>query len=230
MAFTLNKTVLQYQENCYTTEDPSVCQHYLLEEQAVPEEEAVCTRCKTNWTQRVTNVVERTTGNYTTVYPCMTMDGQAHIVPHLYEVCPHCKTPKKDHLIHLVREPAKSLVGSDVPEVKVDLAAWDPINFDARLFVSGAATAYPQLYQVTLEEWMVKTQASDLYGEVISFITSVKSMHFNRCCELSCSNYRQSEISRLAIDAFCQQTFWMLMIGLWYPCAHYPPLARFDAQ
>ena len=70
------------------------------------------------------------------------------------------------------------------------------------MFVSGAATAYPQLYQDTLQEWMEKTQASDLCGEVISFITPVKSMHFNRCCELSCSNYGQSEISRLAVDAF----------------------------
>ena len=198
----MSETVLQYQENCYTTEDPSVCQHYLLEEHGVPDEEVVCERCETNRTQRVADVVERTTGDYTTAYPCMTMDGQGHIVPHLYDVCPHCKTPKKDHLIHLVRELAKSLMGSDVPEVKVNPKARDPIDFDARLFVSGAATAYPQLYQATLQDWMVKTQASDLCGEVIAFITPVKSMHFNRCCELSCSNYGQSEISRLAVDAF----------------------------
>ena len=49
---------------------------------------------------------------------------------------------------------------------------------------------------------MDKNQASDLSGEVISLITPIKSMHFNRVCDLNCSNYGQSEISRLAVDAF----------------------------
>ena len=49
---------------------------------------------------------------------------------------------------------------------------------------------------------MVRTQANDLLGEVLPYITPVKSMHNNRCCEAECSNYGQSEISRLAVDAF----------------------------
>ena len=117
LAFSQNETSLQYQENCFTTEDPAVCQHYLLEELGVPDEEEVCSRCETNWTQQLADVVELTIGDYTTAYPCMTMDGHGHIIPHLYVVCPHCKEAKKDHVIRLIRELAKSLVGSNVPEV-----------------------------------------------------------------------------------------------------------------
>ena len=86
----------------------------------------------------------------------MTMDGHGHIVPHFYVICPHCKVPKKDHVTRLIRELAKSLLGTDVPEVKFNLKERVPVDFDARLFVSGAATAYPELYQATLSEWMVK--------------------------------------------------------------------------
>ena len=74
--------------------------------------------------------------------------------------------------------------------------------------MAGAATAYPELYQSCLTDWMVKSQDNDLIGEVISYITPVKSMHFNRCCEVECSNYRQSEISRLAVDAFDYECPW----------------------
>ena len=77
-------------------------------------------------------MVERTVGDYTTAYPCMTMDSHGHIVPHLYAVCPHCKEPKKDHVIRLVRELAKSLVGTDVPEVKSYLKEQVPVDFDGR--------------------------------------------------------------------------------------------------
>ena len=77
-------------------------------------------------------MAERTKGEYTTAYPCMTMDGHGHIVPHMYAVCPHCKGPKKDHISRLVRELAKSLVGTNVPEVKFDLKEWVPVDFDAR--------------------------------------------------------------------------------------------------
>ena len=89
-----------------------------------------------------------------------------------------------------------------MPEVKSDPSARDPIDFDPHLFVSGTATAYPELYRETLKVWMDKTQDSDLSGEVLSLITPVKSMHFNRVCDLNCSNFGQSEMSRLAVEAF----------------------------
>ena len=55
-----------------------------------------------------------------------------------------------------------------MPEVKFDLTARDPLDFDARLFVSATVTAYPQLYRDSIKEWMDKTQASNLSGEIIS--------------------------------------------------------------
>ena len=143
------------------------------------------------------------------------MDSHGHINPHPYIVCPQCKEPKKDHVVHLVRELAKSLVGTDVPEVKFDLKERVPVEFDARLFVSGAATAYPDLYQATLSDWIVKTQANDLLGEVLPYITPVKSMHFNRCCEVECSNYGTSEISRLAVDAFDYESVHGSKLKVW---------------
>ena len=45
---------------------------------------------------------------------------------------------------------ATSLVGTNVPEVKIDHKERVPIDFDARLFVAGAAAAYPELYQPCL--------------------------------------------------------------------------------
>ena len=53
---------------------------------------------------------------------------------------------------------------------------------------------------------MVKTQEKYLVSEVIPFITPISSMHFNRSCEVECSNYGQSELSRLAIDAYDYQS------------------------
>ena len=177
MAFTLEDNVLQYQENCYSMDEATLCQHFLLEELAVPEEEVVCARCKTNWHQRLVDMVERSVGDYTTAYPCMTSDNQAHVVPQAYKLCPHCKTP----IIHLTKELATSLVGSDVPEVKPDPTARDPIDFDPRLFVSSTATAYPQLYRDMLQVWMEKTQASDLSGEVISLKNPHLSLTWGLC-------------------------------------------------
>ena len=46
-----------------------------LKEYGTPDEEEPCSRCETNWSQRLANMVERTRGEYTTAYPCMTMDG-----------------------------------------------------------------------------------------------------------------------------------------------------------
>ena len=177
MALSLMETSLTYQDYCFNTEEATVCTHYLLEEYGIPEEEEPCSRCETNWAQRLADVVERTDRKYTTAYPCMTEEGHGHIIPHLYAVCPHCKWPRKDHISRLVRELAKSLVGTNVPEVKFNLKERVPVDFDARLFVAGAATAYPELYQSCLAEWMVKSQDKDLIGEVILYITPVKSMH-----------------------------------------------------
>ena len=43
-------------------------------------------------------------------------------------MCHHCKRPRKDH----IRELAKSLVGTDVPEVKSYLKEQVPVDFDGR--------------------------------------------------------------------------------------------------
>ena len=134
-----------------------MCNHYTLEEHGIQDEEEPCSRCETDWSQRLADMVERTVGEYTNAYPCMTMDGHGHIVPHLYAMCPHCKEPKKDHISRLVRELAKCLVGTNVPEVKSDLKERVLLDFDARLFVAGAAGTYLELYQSCLEEWTLKT-------------------------------------------------------------------------
>ena len=54
-------------------------------------------------------------------------------------------------------------MGTDVPEVKFDLKERVPVDFDARLFMAGAATAYPELYQSCLTEWMAKSQDKDAF-------------------------------------------------------------------
>ena len=74
-------------------------------------------------------------------------DNQARVVSHLYSLCPHCKTLKKEHILHFIKELAKGLVGSDAPEVKFDLTARDPLDLDARLSFSDTFTAHPQLYR-----------------------------------------------------------------------------------
>ena len=45
---------------------------------------------------------------------------------------------------------AKSLVGTNVPEVKIDHKEWVPLDFDGRLFLAGVAAAYLELYQACL--------------------------------------------------------------------------------
>ena len=132
MAFSLAETSLTYQEKCFNTEEATVCAHYVLEEFGIPEDEEPCSRCETNWVQRLADIVERTEGNYTTAYPCMNEEGHGHIVPHLYAVCPHSKGPRKDHMSRLVRELAKCLVGTNVPEVRLNLKERVPVDFDAR--------------------------------------------------------------------------------------------------
>ena len=72
MAFTLGDNILQYQENCHLTEEATLCQHFLLEELSVPEEEATCARCETNWYQQLVDMVERSVGDYTTAHLCKT--------------------------------------------------------------------------------------------------------------------------------------------------------------
>ena len=201
MAF-LMEDVLLYQDNCLLS-DQEVCGHYILEGAAAPEEETTCSKCETNWFMRLQEVVERSVDNYTTAYPCMSVDReQAHIVPHLYQRCPHCKAPKANHIIQLVTELATALVGTNVLEVQEDPGARTPLNFDARLFISATAAAYPELFRNTIKDWSEKTQASDLCGEVIDCITPVKSLHFNKSCNLDCSNNGQSSLTRLAVEAF----------------------------
>ena len=193
MAFLRGEEVLTYQDNCLLT-DQEVCKHFILEDAAVPEEETSCARCETNWFQRLQEVVERSVGTYTKAYPCMTEDKQANIVPHIYTRCPHCKAPKANLIIQLVKELATTLVGTNVLEVQEDPGARNPLDFDARLFVSAMAAAYPELYRDSIKEWTEKTQASDLSGEVNDFITPVKTLHFNKACNLDCSDNGQSEV------------------------------------
>ena len=142
-------------------------------------------------------------GTYTTAYPCMSEDReQAHIVPHIYSRCPHCKAPKANHIIQLVKELATTLVGTNVLEVQEDPGARTPLDFDAQLFISAMAAAYPEMYRDSIKEWSDKTQASDLSGEVIDFITPIKTLHFNKTCNLDCSDNGQSHLTRLAVEAF----------------------------
>ena len=202
MAFVRGEEILTYQDNCILADKRTMCKHFILEDTSVPEGETSCAHCETNWFQRLQDVVERSVGDYTTAYPCMTDDKEAHIVPYLYSRCPHCKAPKAEHISHLVKELATTLVGTNVLEVQEDPGARTPLDFDARLFISAMAAAYPQLFRDSIKEWTEKTQASDLSGEVINLITPVKTLHFNRVCSLDCSNNGQSELSRLAVDAF----------------------------
>ena len=143
----------------------------------MPEEETTCSKCDSNWGMRLQEAVEKSVDNYTTPYPCMSVDGkQANIVPFMYQQCPHCQAPKTQHITQLVTDLAKALVGSNVLEVQVDSGARTPFNFDARLFISAMAAAYPELYKTTMQNWADKTQASDICEEVINFITPVKAL------------------------------------------------------
>ena len=89
--------------------------------------------------------------SYTTPYPCISEDGnKAHIVPFMYRVCPHCNGTKLNHITQLVTDLATVLVKSDVLEVKAASVARTAFNFDARLFISAMAAAYPEMYQNTM--------------------------------------------------------------------------------
>ena len=121
-----------------------------MEEFGVPKGDAECTICSTNWGMRLSEVVEQTEDHNTTSYPCLAEGGKENIVLYRYKVCPFCKGPKKDHIIKLVTMLATSLVGTNVPEVKIDHKEWVLLEFDVRLFMAGAATAYPELYQACL--------------------------------------------------------------------------------
>ena len=56
MAFKMGEEVLTYQDNCLLA-DQEACKHFLLEDASVPEEEASCALCETNWFQRLQDVV-----------------------------------------------------------------------------------------------------------------------------------------------------------------------------
>ena len=63
-----------------------------------------------------------------------------------------CHGPKTDHIVKLVARLATSIVEINVPEVKFDLKERVPLDFDTRLFVSGAAATYPELYKSCMED------------------------------------------------------------------------------
>ena len=93
-----------------------------------------------------------------------------------------------------------------------------------------AAAAYPELYQSCLANWVVKSQDKDLVGEVIAFITPVSSMHFNRSCEVECSNYGQSELSRLAIDAYDSESVLGAKPKVWVQITRTPRVKKYLAN
>ena len=84
MAFSVGESSLSYQENCFNTDEATVCAHYVLEEYVIPEDEAPCAVCDTNWVQRLTEVVKLMEDKYTTSYPCMAEGGMGNIMC----VCP----------------------------------------------------------------------------------------------------------------------------------------------
>ena len=55
----------------------------------------------------------------------------------LLECVLSARLPKADHITKLMLRLATSLVGANVPEVKLDLKERVPLDFDAKLFVSG---------------------------------------------------------------------------------------------
>ena len=118
--------LLLYQENCHLTEKATMCQQ---------------------------DVVERSVGDYTYARLCKTEWQSGPYRLTLLESLPTLLTPKKEHILHFIKELAKGLVGSNVPEVKFDLTARDPLDFDARLFFSDTVTAYPHLYRESIKEW-----------------------------------------------------------------------------
>ena len=129
MAFLMEDSLL-YQDNCVMSNHQEVCSHFIYEGAAAPEEAVACPKCETTWLMRLEEVVEKSVDSYTSAYPCMSVDGkQAHIVPFPYQHCPHCHGPKANHIIKLVTDIAKALVGSNVLEVQVDSVARTPFNF-----------------------------------------------------------------------------------------------------
>ena len=112
--------LLLYQENCHLTEKATMCQQ---------------------------DVVERSVGDYTTAHLCKTERQSGPYRLTLLESLPTLLTPIKEHILHFIKELAKGLVGSDAPEVKFDLTACDPLDFDAHLSSSDTFTAHPQLYR-----------------------------------------------------------------------------------
>ena len=114
---------------------------------------------------------------------------------------PFCQAPTVDHIVKLVWRLAVSLMGANVPEVKVNLKEQDPIDFDATLFVSNVTAAYPEQFKSCLEDWSSHSQERDLVGEVIPLITHVKSAHYNNGCNVDCSNCARDELTCIAMDA-----------------------------
>ena len=96
--------------------------------------------------------MEQTEDCYTTNYPCVVECG--HLVLFSYKVCTFCHAPKAEHISKLVLRLSMGLVGANVPEVKLNLKEQDPMDFDATLFVSSIAAAYPELYNMADKSFM----------------------------------------------------------------------------
>ena len=112
---------------------------------------------------RLEDMVEQTVDTYTYNYHCLVKCG--HVVPYGYTRCPHCQSSKQVHKLQLVCLLAASLMETKVPEVASDLKGQESLDFDATLFVSSTAAAYPELYKACLQDWISHSQEQDLQEE-----------------------------------------------------------------
>ena len=61
-------------------------------------------------------------------------------------------------------------------------------------------------------------------------MTPVKSMYFNHCCEVECSNYGQSELARLAIDAYDYESVHGAKPKVWVQMSRTPRVKKYLAN
>ena len=102
---------------------------------------------------------------------------------------PTARLQKQVHIVQLVHLLAACLMKTKVPEVAADLKGQESLDFDATLFVSSTAEAYPELYKACLQDWISHSQEQYLQGEVLNFITPIKTVHHNLICDIECCNH-----------------------------------------
>ena len=117
------------------------------------------------------------------------------MVHHGYSRCPHFRGTKQAHIVQLICLLVGSLVETKVHEVTTDLKGQESLDFDAMLLVSSTAVAYPEQYRACLQDWLSRSQDRDLQGEVLDFVTPVKTIHHNMVCDIECCNYALVELN-----------------------------------